>query len=261
MNNIEDGFKNFPILEFRRIFLLANVFIDSWDAGRNGLHSCLGSAYLGKRKNASGHSMSQFWKISISKLLNQKQSTHEIARLINNDFICLVGASDFDSISRTYADDINCRQPIGEGALEPNEFRERLYGHYINYLQDCITHCINKNYRDHSRLVEYLFHPNPLVGESVRSREVGALTHKEHVVPLRCINNLVIDGMKNEKSIREIRIFLENSLKIIRIHKEEQKLIDGQWKDCMPTGWAIGGSVFDRLEKSGIKFELYKSAS
>ena len=50
MNNIEDGFKNFPILEFRRIFLLANVFIDSWDAGRNGLHSCLGSAYLGKRK-------------------------------------------------------------------------------------------------------------------------------------------------------------------------------------------------------------------
>lgn len=54
MNNIEDAFKNFPILEFRRIFLLANVFIDSWDAGRNGLHSCLGSAYLGKKEKCFG---------------------------------------------------------------------------------------------------------------------------------------------------------------------------------------------------------------
>lgn len=261
MNNMWHNSENFPVLEFRRIFLLANVFIDCWDAGKNGMHSGLGSAYVGKEKNASGHSINQFWERSISKFLDQKQSTHEIARLINNDFRCLVDPSEFDLIARMYAGDIKCRQPIGEGALEPNEFRERLYGHYINYLQDCIACRINKNYRDHSRLVEYLFHPNPLVGESVRSREIGAPTREEHVVPLRCINNLVMDGMNKGKNAQEIRIFLENSLKIIRLHKEEQEVIDGRWKDCMPVGWVIGDSVFDRLEKSGVKFELYKSVS
>lgn len=245
-------------LEFRRLFLLADLYIDCWDASRGGLHSGLGTAYVGEGKGMGGFSIHEFWKGAISDALGQNRSVHEIAGLINKDFKRLVSDHEFEILSEEYALDIRDRQPNGKGTFEAREFREKLYGHYIRYLQDCIDYQEGEGFRDWSRLAEYLFHPNPVVGDSIRLLEPNAPKHEEHVVPLRYINNRAIMWLKEGSSAKDLRDFLDNALKIVIIHKEEHKKIDFElgWKDDMPPDWNIGGSFYDRLNKAGVKFVL-----
>lgn len=139
-------------LEFRRLFLLADLYIDCWDASRGGLHSGLGTAYVGEGKGMGGFSIHEFWKGAISDALGQNRSVHEIAGLINKDFKRLVSDHEFEILSEEYALDIRDRQPNGKGTFEAREFREKLYGHYIRYLQDCIDYQEGEGFRDWSRL-------------------------------------------------------------------------------------------------------------
>ncbi|MBK9219697.1 MAG: hypothetical protein IPL70_15635 [Uliginosibacterium sp.] len=237
---------------------MADFYMDYWDAGSTGLHSDVGKAYLGKENGKGGRSVNEFLKGPISDALSQNRSVHEIARLISNDFKELIAEADFDALADTHAKDIKNRKPMGKGALSAQEFGKKKYEHYIRYLQDCIDYQEGEGFRDWSRLADCLLHPTPVVGNSTRSLEAGAPVHQEHVVPLRCINHLVIEGLVEKRSVEDIQAFLENALKIVIIHKDEQRHIDHEmgWKECMPNGWKIGDSVYDRLEKAERKVNV-----
>lgn len=243
------------IREGRRIFLLADLYIDCWDAGRSGLHSEVGNAYL-HSKGISEMRINEFWQTQISRALADHQPLYEIARLINENFTGKLSQAEFENLALEHTEDFVDRLPIGKGTLDGSEFRIKLYNHYIRYLKDCICYQDNKGFSDHSRLAEYLFHPNPTVGISIRANAPGAPKHREHIVPLRYMNSLILEMLMSGKTDAEAVSFLEKSLKIVIIHRDERHLLDvvKKWKIQMPTGWTVSDSVYARLEQANIEF-------
>ena len=104
----------------------------------------------------------------------------------------------------------------------------------------------------HTRLFDLLI-PDRFIekGESVKGR-----AHREHVVPCVLIVNECKSMFAHGRSIDDVAKAIQDHLFIVRISKDEAKLLDValQLKTTMPEGWVFGeSSPFARIKSAGIQ--------
>jgi hypothetical protein len=116
----------------------------------------------------------------------------------------------------------------------------------------------------HSRVIEF-FVPDNLVPTG-HGREGGG--HREHVVPCVYMRDVALDWFRRGHSEIEVARLLRHYVVIVHITPAQQQRLDGKTNEGvnlkvrMPDDWVLGvGSVFARLEKAGIAFDMPPSFS